>query len=332
MRRLEFTLLLALAAAAPTAAQEPAREHQSAAEGQHQERMRHNRHLLVSADSLATRLPSVLVVQVGRTTEAYLAGHVPGARFLPLSAVAATVDGLLNEFPAPEAMAAAFGDLGIGDRDRIVIYGDDAGLMAARAWVALDLLGHGDRAALLDGGLAAWRAAGQPVDTGAVPNRARHFTPRWQARRLADAAWVRSHLGERSVVLLDARPSDQYAGAEPPCPPGQATCAQIPIERRGHIPGAKNLYWMNVLVSRDDPVVKSMHDIHDGMLVPLGTDRDDVRTLVTYCRTGMQASFAYFVARWINYPDVRLYDGSFIQWSSLPAADYPVETGGLGSP
>jgi thiosulfate/3-mercaptopyruvate sulfurtransferase len=128
-------------------------------------------------------------------------------------------------------------------------------------------------------------------------------------------------------VLLDARPSDQFAGAEPPCAPASASCLQIPQERRGHIPGARSFFWMNTLVSRENPVVKPMHDIHEGMLASLGADAPQVRTIVTYCRTGMQASFAYFVARWIGYPDVRLYDGSFIQWSGLPASGYPVEAG-----
>ena len=58
-----------------------------------------------------------------------------------------------------------------------------------------------------------------------------------------------------------------------------------------------------------------------------GTDRAPVRTVVTYCQTGMQASHAYFVARYIGYRDVRLYDGSMSEWTGLPAAQYPVETG-----
>jgi thiosulfate/3-mercaptopyruvate sulfurtransferase len=323
MRRLEIALALSLSLTLPAAAQEP-----QGAGTQEQERMHHNRHLLMSADSLAAQLASVVVIHVGRSDSAYRAGHVPGALFLPLAAVATTVEEVPNEFPAPADMARTFRELGVGDRTRIVIYGDDPGLFAARAWVALDLLGHGDQAALLDGGLLYWRAAQRPLDTRVEQPHARRFTMRWQAGRLVDASWVQAHLGDSGVVLLDARPADQYAGAaESPCPAGQPSCAQIPVGRRGHIPGARSFYWMNLFTSPGNPVVKSMHEIHEGMLVPLGTDRDEVKTLVTYCRTGMQASFAYFVARWINYPDVRLYDGSFIQWSAQPASLYPVETG-----
>ena len=119
---------------------------------------------------------------------------------------------------------------------------------------------------------------------------------------------------------MDARPADQFGGAEAPGP------GAIPEGRRGHIPGAKSMPWMNALASREDPALKPMHALHHELWEPAGADR--ARTVVTYCRTGMQASHSYFVARYIGYPDVRLYDGSFIEWSALDARDHPVENGG----
>jgi thiosulfate/3-mercaptopyruvate sulfurtransferase len=143
------------------------------------------------------------------------------------------------------------------------------------------------------------------------------------------ASWVRAHLGDTTVVFVDARPAEQYLGAEPGCPPGQTSCGEIPAERRGHLPGAKSLFWMGALVSRDDPVLKPMHFLHEELWKPTGADQPGVRTIVTYCRTGMQASHAYFVARYLGYPDVRLYDGSFIEWAALqPAASFLVERAG----
>jgi thiosulfate/3-mercaptopyruvate sulfurtransferase len=290
--------------------------------------VRHNRQFLISAESLAAQLAGgrIVVVHVGRTDSAYLAGHVPGARFLPLSAVATTVNGIPNEFPAAETMANSFTSLVIREDQRIVLYGDDPGVFAARAWVALDLMGQSERAALLDGGLTAWRAGGRQVDTGPVPVLRIYipFTYSWHAEKLVDAAWVRTRLGDSTVVLVDSRPADQYAGSEPPCPPGQVNCSQLPEARRGHLPGARNLYWMDQLVSREDPVLKPMHMLHHDLWESTGANAPAVRTVVTYCRSGMQASHAYFVARWLGYRDVRLYDGSFIEWSGLPADQYPV--------
>jgi thiosulfate/3-mercaptopyruvate sulfurtransferase len=261
---------------------------------------------------------------VGRTDAAYRAGHVPGARFLPLSAVATTVGDVANEFPPAEQLAATFRDLGVGGHARIVLYGDDAGLLAARAWVALDLLGQSRRTALLDGGLARWMAERRPIETEVRAVTPRPFAPRWQGDRVVTAAWVRAHLGDSAVVFVDARPAEQYAGAEPPCPPDRPVCGQIPPERRGHLPGAKSLYWMNALVSQDNPVLRPMHELHELLWKPTGADRRAARTVVTYCRTGMQASHDYFVARYVGYRDVRLYDGSFSEWSALTPADHPV--------
>jgi thiosulfate/3-mercaptopyruvate sulfurtransferase len=270
-----------------------------------------------------------VVLHVGRTDSAYRAGHIPGARFLPLSAGATTVRGIPNEFPPRGYLVAAFRDLGVGDSARIVIYGDDPGLFAARAWVALDLMSQSGRTSILDGGLARWTAERRPTETTLRMSSLEPFTARWQADRVVTADWVRAHLGDTTVVFVDARPSEQYAGAEPGCPPGQMSCTEIPAERRGHLPGAKSLFWMGALVSGGDPVLRPMHFLHEELWKPTGVDRPGVRTIVTYCRSGMQASHAYFVARYIGYADVRLYDGSFIEWATLqPVASYPVERGG----
>lgn len=273
--------------------------------------VRHQRNIVVTAEWLGARLgsTSVVVVHVGQTDSLYRIAHIPGARFLPLAAVATTVAGVANEFPAPAQLAATFRDLGVGDSARIVLYGDDPGLYAARAWVRLDLLGHGGRASVLDGGLTRWMAERRPV-TAVVPDAvSRPFTVHRQADRIVTAAWVRSHLGDRSVVFEDARPADQWAG--------------------GHLPGARSLFWLGALVSRDDPVLRPMHYLHEELWKPSGADEPQVRTIVTYCRTGMQASHAYLVARYVGYPDVRLYDGSLSEWTTLaPPASYPVERTG----
>jgi len=319
MRRSEAALLFCLVAAAPALAQNPTPAlHPTSAP-------RSRAELLVSTDWLAARLaaPGVVVVQVGRTDAAYRSGHVPGARYLPLSAVATTINGIPNEFPPRAQLAAAFRGLGVGNTARIVLYGDDAGLLAARAFVALDLLGAGSRAALLDGGLAKWTREGRPLDTAAVAVRPRPFAVAWHGERVASAEWVRTHLGNRSVAFVDARPAEQYGGAEPPCPPGQ-TCAQLPVERRGHLPGARSRFWMENLVSRDDPVLKSRDTLRAEWAERTGAARS--RTVVTYCHSGMQASYDYFVARYLGFRDVRLYDGSWAEWAGLsPAARYPVE-------
>jgi len=302
MRTLAAALLATVAVAPPLAAQAPDRG--AAGRRPHPE-------YLVSTTWLADHLggPAVVVLAVGHTDSLYRLGHVPGARFLPVSAVATTVGGVPNEFPAPEQLAATFRDLGVGDRARIVIYGDDPGLLAARTWVALDLLGQSARAAILDGGFARWRAEHRAVETAAGVPPARPFEWQWRTEGVVSAAWVRAHLGDSAVLLVDARPPDQYAGAAADA-------------RSGHLPGARSLFWMNSLVSANDPVLKPAATLVAEQWGPAGALRPAVRTVVAYCRTGMQASHDYFVARYLGFPDVRLYDGSMAEWSQLT---YPVE-------
>lgn len=251
----------------------------------------------------------VVVLHVGRTDAVYRRGHIPGARFVPLAAVAVTVGGVPNEFPPERELAATFRRLGVGRSARIVIYGDDTGLLAARAWVALDLLGQSRRTALLDGGLARWRAEGRPLEVAVPSVTPAPFTPAWHPDRVVTARWVRRHLRDRGVLLLDARAPNLYSGA---------TSA-------GHIPGARNLYWMSTLASPRNPVLDPPGTLHDRLLRPLGADARGVRTVVTYCHSGMQASFDYFVARYVGYRDVRLYDGSTAEWSAL---GFPMERSG----
>lgn len=301
---------------------EPAARHEDGAE-----EMRHNRHFLVSTESLATRLQQsgTILIHVGRTDSSYLAGHIPGARFLPLAAVGATIDGLPMQFPPAAEMQRAFQGLQIGDSARIVIYGDEP-LLAARAWAALDLLGQAERTALLDGGLVKWRAESRAVETGPVMTTMIFipFTPRPRGDVIVTAEWVRARLRDSTVLLIDARPAAQFNGEEPPCPPANPSCPQIAEARRGHIPGARNLFWMTGLVAANNPVLKPMHELHHMVWQPAGSDDPRIRTIVVYCRSGLQSSHAYFQARYIGYPDVRLYDGSFIEWAALPAEAYPV--------
>lgn len=269
--------------------------------------------LLVSTRWLADHLdaPTVLVLHVGRDSSKYREGHIPGARFLAIERFVVERAGRPNELPPVADLVAVFESLGVSDDSRIVLYGDFHGLWAARALFTLDYLGRGDRVALLDGGLETWRIDGYPITTEEPTARAGRLSVNPQPRIVVDETWVHEHLDAPMTVLLDARPARQYRGEE----------AGRDVERPGHIPGSVSLFWEETLASAERPVLLDRDSIRL-MYRERGIIEGD--TIVTYCRTGIQASHAYFVAKILDHP-VKLYDASFLEWSNLTS--HPVEVG-----
>lgn len=266
--------------------------------------------LLVSADDLAAWLDAdeAVVLHVARERDHAAAGHVPGARFLPFEAVAVHRGDQVNVLPETEDLQEALRAAGVRQGDRVVVYGDLDGLAATRAFFALDV--HGVPVSVLDGGLEAWRAAGRPVATGTPEMPARgDVVLRLDRSRLVSAEDVRARLERPGTVIVDARPPTQHTGEEP----GEN------IERPGHIPGSVNLFWEED--QRPDRTLRPLEELR-ARYAEAGVTPD--RELVTYCRTGVQASHAYFVTRLLGLRP-RMYDGSFHDWSNN--TDYPVATG-----
>ena len=265
--------------------------------------------LLVSGEWLAGELdnPGVVVLHVGSDRAEYDRGHIAGARFLPVGAIMTERNANLNELPQVAHLDSVFESVGVSDGSRVVVYG--APLAAARAFFTLDYMGHGDRTALLDGGLQQWSEENRSLSRDTPPDVRASFTPRVRPERVVDAEWVNQHRSDPDVALMDARPSAQFTGA----------VAGDGVPRPGHIPGAENLFWEETIQSRERPVLKDPEALR-AMFREAGVDPGD--TVVSYCRTGMQASFAYFVARYLGY-ETRMYDGSFMDWSQRE--ELPVE-------
>ncbi len=276
--------------------------------------------MLVSTAQLAGQLKGgqVIVLHVARERAHYDKAHIPSARLVLWSELTATRDGVPNELPPVADLQKLFERLGIGDTKRIVLYGDNSGLSAARAYFTLDYLGHGHRAALLDGGLEKWQQEQRAVATEAPKFDVARFTPRVQAESVVstdvmrDLSWTATQVPAPNVVLVDARPAEEYAGTKP----GDG------ITRPGHIPGAANVFWMGNVESKENPVLLSPAELRRlyefAGVAP-------ARKVVTYCRTGGQAAHAYFTLKYLGY-DVTMYDGSFFEWSKTEGA--PVVTGG----
>lgn len=259
--------------------------------------------LLVQPDWLQRRLGTVTLLHIGDAAD-YDRSHIPSAVLVEISSLLVQRDGTPNEVPPIDALERVFRAAGVGVRDRIVIYSSDP-LLAARAWFTLDYLGQGNRAALLDGGLTKWMAAGYATSTVRVQPKPGSFEARPVPETITHLATMRELVRLRdqlgpNLVLLDARPPAQFGGDE----------AGPDVQHAGHIPGAVNIPSSSNLDATGS--FKSVHDLRV-MYHQAGVTRNSAN--IVYCRTGMQASMTYFVLRYLGY-DANLYDGSFIEWSN----------------
>ncbi len=258
--------------------------------------------MVVSADWLRQHLadPGLVVLAVGPEAS-YRESHIPGARYLSLRDISTRSEApplSLELLPVP-VLDSVFESLGVSDGSRIVIYWDGEWVTpTTRVWFTLDRLGLGDRASILDGGLPAWVAAGGEVtaEAPAAPSRGR-ITPR--ARNVVvEADWLAKRLDGAGIALIDARTPNFYDGSESGGQP-----------RAGHIPGAKNVAFPTIVDEGDR--FKSPEALN-ALLAEAGAGPG--KTVVAYCHIGQQATLVYFAARRLGY-DVRLYDGSFQDWS-----------------
>lgn len=260
--------------------------------------------MLVSTQWLSDHLndPDLVVLHVGSEKD-YAAGHIPGARRLSLADISVSgPDGLRLELPPLEKLRDALGQAGVTNESRIIVYPANESVQSAtRVWFTLEYAGLGARASLLDGGLPLWKAEGRPLSTAAtsvIPTRPR-LAP--QTDLIAGADWIRARLKDPKVQLLDARAPEYYSGAN---------AGQMP--RAGRIPGATNVPFNSLLDAR-------------WKLRPAGELRARIpsgKELVAYCHIGQQATLLFFAARLLG-ENVRLYDGSFQEWSRR--SDLPVD-------
>jgi len=263
--------------------------------------------MVVSTAWLAKHLrdTDVVVLCIGESKDFYRSGHVPGARMVALDEIAVMRNGIPHELPDAQILKQAFERAGVSNASRVILYGERYGQLAARAYFTLDYLGLGNRAALLDGGLEKWKAERRPLSTDVPPVTPTNLQIMLNPAVVLGTAEMRGLLRKRAnsgnLTVIDARPPDEFSGER----------WSKEVSKAGHIPDAANVYWMDNLVSAENPVLKPVSElraIYRRAGVGNGT------RVVTYCRTGMQSSFDYFVAKYLGY-QVSMYDASFYEWS-----------------
>ncbi len=232
-------------------------------------------------------------------------GHIPGARFLPMGALADPDSDLPMTLPPAEYFAHVLSEAGVGHADRIVLYDRSPLHSAARVWWLLSLFGASS-VALLDGGLEAWTAAGHPVTVGpaGAPEAPGLFLAQADLARVRSLREVRAHVEAGDAQIVDARSPGRFAGAEPEPRPG--------VEP-GHIPGTFNLPYSRLFES--DGRWKSP-DAIAAEFAAAGVD--PAKPMVATCGSGITACVLAFGAERIGGL-MPVYDGSWTEWGSDPS-------------
>ncbi len=247
----------------------------------------------------------------GRNAAAeYEAGHIPGAVYMDLGELTDSNNDLDNMLPPPEKFASRMQSLGLGDGSRIVLYDDSPLKSSARAWFMLTMFGAHE-VAILDGGIAKWKAEGRPLETGKEALRHRHFTAWADDKDVRTKANMLSNLHSKAEQVIDARPAARFSGAEEDPREGIAS---------GHIPGSVNLPHSQLFNA--DGTWKTGDDLK-AAFEGAGVDLD--KAIVTTCGSGMTAAVVAFGAHLLGKTDVALYDGSWSEWGA--DGDTPKETG-----
>jgi thiosulfate/3-mercaptopyruvate sulfurtransferase len=265
--------------------------------------------LLIEPEALRPLLgqPDLLVLDLGREST-YQQLHIPGARHLPYGDIVASCPPAHGLLPEVEQLGQRFSEYGIDDDTHVVAYDDEGGGNASRLLWTLDAMGH-QAYSLLNGGLHAWANEHCPVNRKPAASNPKTFTPRPNSAAVAETEEIMRNLNRDDLALWDARSANEYWGI--------SRFSQYP----GHIPGAVNLDWLELMDRQNDLRLKPEAELRK-RLADLGITPD--KTVITYCQTHHRSSLSWFVLKYLGYERAKGYPGSWSDWGNRD--DTPKET------
>ena len=257
----------------------------------------------------------------------YTESHLPRAVYLDLDKdLSAPIQAHGGRHPLPDvaSMVKTFSKAGVTQEHRVVIYDDQQGMVAARVWWMLQYLGH-EKAYVMEQGFTAWEQAKFPVSQDQPIVIPAPFEPKVNEEWLVSMSEIADNNktpSDQQVIVIDSRENRRYLGLEEPID-----------AKAGHIPGAVNYFWKDVLQGDGTFKSKAALQQHFGELIEIAnsTDSDHYNTgydtpIIVYCGSGVSACPNIMALKTIGFTNVRLYGGSWSDWISYEGN--VVETGG----
>lgn len=232
--------------------------------------------------------------------KAYLENHLPGAVYLDLNKDLSSnkaKHGGSHPLPDMEMFANKIRHLGIDHDTTVVIYDKNNDMFAARCWWLLDYTGL-EKVYILDGGYDQWVKEGNTVTDEVPALEAKEFEPAYRENQIADIDEVKEKLANNSAILIDSRSKERYLGKTEPL-----------YMKAGHIPGAKNFFWQDVL--NGDGLWKKEAAL-ENHFASLPKDQE----IIVSCGSGVSACPNVLALKTAGYEHVKLYPGSYSDWIS----------------
>lgn len=237
----------------------------------------------------------------------YLNGHIPGAVFFDIEALSDHTSPLPHMLPRPETFAVAMRELGVNQDKHLIVYDEGNLFSAPRAWWMLRTFGV-EKVSILGGGLAGWQRDDLLLEEGAVELPEGEFNAAFNPEAVVKVTDVLLASHENTAQVIDARPAARFNAEVDEPRPGL---------RRGHIPGALNVPWTELVRGGE---LKTTDEL-DAIFFGRGVSYD--KPIIVSCGSGVTAAVVLLALATLDVPNVKLYDGAWSEWGAR--ADLPVE-------
>ncbi|WP_113650236.1 3-mercaptopyruvate sulfurtransferase [Escherichia albertii] len=237
----------------------------------------------------------------------YLHSHIPGAVFFDIEALSDQTSPLPHMLPRPETFAVAMRELGVNQDKHLIVYDEGNLFSAPRAWWMLRTFGV-ERVSILGGGLASWQRDDLLLEEGPMELQEGEFNATFTPEAVVKVTDVLLASHEKTAQIIDARPAARF-NAEVDEPRAGL--------RRGHIPGALNVPWTELVREGE---LKTTDEL-DAIFFSRGVSYD--KPIIVSCGSGVTAAVVLLALATLDVPNVKLYDGAWSEWGAR--TDLPVE-------